>query len=70
MLKNNWGLRKAEEALRPRPEKLRTLLIIHDGQPVYKRQAGQRPRAIAGQAAPTGADRDHDDWHLPGYRPG
>ncbi len=32
----DWGLRKAEAELRKRPERLRVLLIIHDGEPVYR----------------------------------
>lgn len=36
----DWGLRQAEQALRLRPEKLRVVLILHDGQPVYKGRLG------------------------------
>lgn len=36
----DWGLRLAEEALRPRAEKLRALLVLHDGQPVYSGKLG------------------------------
>ena len=32
----DWGLRKAEAELRTRPERLRVLLIIHDGEPVFR----------------------------------
>ena len=32
----DWGLRKAEAELRTRPERLRVLLICHDGEPVYR----------------------------------
>ena len=32
----DWGLRKAESELRTRPERLRVLLCIHDGEPVYR----------------------------------
>jgi hypothetical protein len=32
----DWGLRKAETELRTRPERLHVLLIIHDGEPVYR----------------------------------
>jgi hypothetical protein len=31
----DWGLRKAEAELRKRPERLRVLLILHDGDPVF-----------------------------------
>ena len=32
----DWGLRKAEAELRTRPERLRVLLIAHDGDPVFR----------------------------------
>ena len=32
----DWGLRKAEAELRRRPERLLVLLIIHDGEPIYR----------------------------------
>ena len=32
----DWGLRKAEAELRSRPERLSVLLIIHDGEPVFR----------------------------------
>lgn len=32
----DWGLRKAEAELRSRPERLHVLLIIHDGEPVFR----------------------------------
>jgi hypothetical protein len=32
----NWGLRVAERALRARPERLRAVIVIHDGQPCYR----------------------------------
>ena len=32
----DWGLRKAESELRTRPERLHVLLIIHDGEPVFR----------------------------------
>jgi hypothetical protein len=32
----DWGLRKAEQELRGRSERLRVLLVLHDGEPVFK----------------------------------
>jgi hypothetical protein len=32
----DWGLRKAEAELRKRSERLRVLLILHDGDPVFR----------------------------------
>jgi hypothetical protein len=32
----DWGLRKAEADLRTRPEHLKVLLILHDGEPVFQ----------------------------------
>lgn len=32
----DWGLRKAEAELRTRPERLHVLLILHDGEPVFR----------------------------------
>jgi len=32
----DWGFRKAEEALKARPERLRVVLVVHDGEPVYR----------------------------------
>jgi hypothetical protein len=32
----DWGLRKAKTELRARPERLRVLIIIHDGEPIYR----------------------------------
>ncbi len=32
----DWGLRKAEAELRTRPERMRVLLVIHDGEPVFR----------------------------------
>ena len=36
----NWGLALAEKALLPRPERRKVLLVLHDGEPVYKGALG------------------------------
>jgi hypothetical protein len=36
----HWGLMKAREALQPRSEKRRFILVIHDGRPVYDDELG------------------------------
>lgn len=37
----NWGLAKAEQALLQRPERLRVVVVIHDGQPLYYGKLGE-----------------------------